>query len=82
MFGGFNSEYFNDLHYINVTDGFNRPRKYTRSFHDFAKFINDKSTADLKIGTIENESVYCHKSLLMQNFESEQKLQEFLLKIN
>lgn len=30
MFGGFNTDYFNDLHFINVTDGLNRPKKYVK----------------------------------------------------
>ncbi len=31
MFGGFNTDYFNDLHFINVTDGFNKPKKYSKN---------------------------------------------------
>jgi hypothetical protein len=36
--------------------------------------MNDASTADVVIDTIEGEKVYCHKSFLMQSFESEAKL--------
>ena len=31
MFGGFNTDYFNDLHFINVTDGLNKPKKYSKN---------------------------------------------------
>lgn len=27
MFGGFNSEYYNDLHYINITENQPKPKK-------------------------------------------------------
>ena len=39
MFGGFNSDYFNDLHYINVTEGLTKPRRFSRKM-DVDKFIN------------------------------------------
>ena len=42
MFGGFNSEYFNDLHYINVSEGFPRPKKYWRNSLEAKKIINQK----------------------------------------
>ena len=35
MFGGFNSDYFNDLHFINVTEGLGRPKKYCRKYENF-----------------------------------------------
>lgn len=28
MFGGFNSEYYNDLHFINIADNFVKPKTY------------------------------------------------------
>jgi hypothetical protein len=71
MFGGFNSEYFNDLHYINVTELWTKPKKYARNFVDYEKLINVKELADYQILTNEGEVVYCHKGILLQNFESE-----------
>jgi hypothetical protein len=31
MFGGFNTDYFNDLHFVNVTEGLARPKKPLRN---------------------------------------------------
>lgn len=49
MFGGFNSEYFNDLHYINVSDGLNRPKKYIKNTTEMVKLINERTTSNLII---------------------------------
>jgi Icc-related predicted phosphoesterase len=46
MFGGFNSEYFNDLHYINVTELHTKPKRYVRNFGEYEKLINVKEYAD------------------------------------
>ena len=47
MFGGFNSQYFNDLHFINVTDGLEKPKKYSRKTIEFVKMVNNKQNADI-----------------------------------
>lgn len=49
MFGGFNEDYFNDLHFINVCEGLSKPRKYYKNYSKVAKFIDDKSTSDVVI---------------------------------
>lgn len=47
MFGGFNSQYFNDLHFINVTDGLEKPKKYSRKTMELVKMVNNKQNADI-----------------------------------
>lgn len=49
MFGGFNSDYFNDLHFINVSEGMNKPKKYSKNYELIQNFVNKKELSDLTI---------------------------------
>lgn len=78
MFGGFNSQYFNDLHYINVTDGFARPKKYWKNVCEVRKMVNRKQSADMCIETSDGEFVYCHKGILMMSFDGQAEFDMFV----
>lgn len=41
MFGGFNAEYYNDLHYINMSENQSKPKKYYSKL-DIKSLLNNK----------------------------------------
>lgn len=51
MFGGFNSDYFNDLHFINVSEGLTKPKRFSKTYIEIEKLVNEKSTSDISIQT-------------------------------
>lgn len=42
MFGGFNSDYYNDLHYINVTENQPKPKRYYDNKMELKALLNNK----------------------------------------
>ena len=51
MFGGFNQEYYNDLHFINVGGAVNRVKKLAEKTYRFENFINKVEYSDCTVTT-------------------------------
>lgn len=68
MFGGFNSDYYNDLHYINVTGVAQKLKKNKKSQMKMFNFDQKDLLADVEIKASNNKVFYCHKGILMQYF--------------
>lgn len=54
MFGGFNQDYYNDLHYINVGISSAKPKKKADKNYNISKFINNVEVSDIAISTKNN----------------------------
>ena len=71
IFGGFNGEYFNDLHYINVFDlkaKLTVPKSHKSSL--YVKFLNNYHLSDHKIETLNGDSFPVHRGILAHSFNS------------
>lgn len=80
MFGGFNSDYYNDLHYINVGEMSPKP-KIHKANSDENIYINCQNVSDLKITSNTGKKFDCHKGIFMQYFKTESKLSTFFTTI-
>jgi hypothetical protein len=79
IFGGFNGEYFNDLHYINVLELKNKPELAPED--RLSKLVGNEDMADFEVVTKEGESIPVHTPLLARHFNCQQQLEDFLLAI-
>lgn len=80
MFGGFNSDYYNDLHYVNVAEIHPKPKKLSK-LRSGEYALNCKDLADILITASNGKTFHCHKGVFMQHFKSESKLHNFLSQI-
>lgn len=79
IFGGFNGEYFNDLHYINVLELKSKPEV---AYEDkFIKMLNNEEMSDFTVVTKEGEKVHIHTSVLARYFKNQIRFEEFLIAI-
>lgn len=82
MFGGFNQDYYNDLHYINVGLSATKPKKQSEETYEINKFIDNQEISDITVSTSDNENFYCHKGFMRKIFENEEHLDNFIKSIN
>ena len=82
MFGGFNNEYYNDLHCLNVSENrLESIQSAESNNNDVLKFIESEKFADTCITTVENERIKCHREMLMKYFPGRIELDHFLSEI-
>lgn len=70
MFGGFNSDYYNDLHFINVAENKVKPLRSLINPEDSLQYINNPKFSDSSLKTNDGLFIYCHKGLLQKYFKS------------
>jgi N-acetylneuraminic acid mutarotase len=71
MFGGFNGEYFNDLHYVNAFELRSRLQVPVNEYQSsVVKHINNKRLSDMVVYTKDKEIFYLHKGLLFNVLKS------------
>lgn len=68
-FGGFNGEYFNDLHYINVFELTNRLEPSTLE-ENFKNYANREELADGLLYSSEGLPVHIHSALIARYFKT------------
>lgn len=69
VFGGFNGEYFNDLHYINVFEVKSKmeiPESCRES--SLHKLVNNPQMSDHMLTTSDGERIPLHKGLIHNRF--------------
>lgn len=81
-FGGFNGEYFNDLHYINVFDELNTKLDFTAPEKTWAGMVNKESLSDGVIYSNDNEPFYIHYALIGRHFPSLSDFGDYIQEIN
>lgn len=78
-FGGFNGQYFNDLHYISVHDARSKYEiAQVSEEKEILKFLNNKAHANYCIKTIDNKEFYMNAGMLYKYFEGDNGLGDFL----
>lgn len=81
IFGGFNGEYFNDLHYINVFElksKFNGNLSLLSETDVRYKYLNNPDFYDHIVYSTDDKKVYLAKGLIAENFKSLDKIESFL----
>ena len=78
MFGGFNQDYYNDLHFINVGISNAKPKKKSEKAYNIEKFVNNSEISDVTLSTNDNKPFYCHRGFIRNLFQSEEKMDAFL----
>lgn len=70
IFGGFNGEYYNDLHYINCFELRTKLQVPSSSLpKNISEFIGENNLADLSVKTSENHEFHLHRGLLARIFK-------------
>ncbi len=83
VFGGFNGEYFQDLHYINLFElgeQLNVPSINREA--QLNKYIGSSKLADRKVLSSNSEEFYVHAGLLVSSFAEASRIDSFLSCIN
>lgn len=72
VFGGFNGEYFNDLHYINTFEVRSKIVGGVRTGVDqkVLDYLNNVKSYDYKIATTDDLHVYINKGFIANKFRS------------
>ena len=78
IFGGFNGEYFNDLHYINVFELKTKLQAQSYVGLPSTQFFNTKMFSDAVIKASTGENIYLHKGFVINGFRSVEDMEEFL----
>jgi hypothetical protein len=77
MFGGFNSEYFNDLHYVNITENVQKTLYYHQIMSKTTS--NRRETEDVEL-RLKNGKIYCcYKEILLEFLKNEEDLASFIM---
>lgn len=85
IFGGFNGEYFNDLHYINV---FETKKKMdvksssSLSKANYSHLLGHSEFSDAVILSSNEDEIPVHKALIRRYFSTERKMEEFLQELD
>lgn len=74
-FGGFNGEYFNDLHYVNV---FELVAKQEQQEETLRSYMNSSLLADGRLTTREGEVVPIHSAVIARYFRSYENFTDYL----
>lgn len=80
-FGGFNGEYFNDLHYINVFELTNKLEPYSLE-ENYKNYVNSADLSDGIVYSIEGEAIYTHSALLARYFSTYSEFLNYMEEIN
>lgn len=81
IFGGFNGEYFNDLHYINVFETKKKMEVRGSNSLPKANYSHLMGKSEFSEGVIlssNEEEIPVHKALIRRYFSTERKMEEFL----
>lgn len=81
-FGGFNGEYYNDLHYINVFELTSRVDASQAPEEVYRRYVNSQAHSDALIFTDRGEPVHIHTALLARYFSSYGDLTNYLAQAN
>lgn len=68
VFGGFNGEYFNDLHYITLQDSRNWVSR-SQIVGRLTQMVDNPLFSDSKIELVGGETVHLHRSLMLPAFK-------------
>jgi hypothetical protein len=81
-FGGFNGEYYNDLHYINVFELNSRVDSSLGLEETYRRYVNCETHSDGVIFTADGEPVRIHSGLLARYFKSLGDFTNYLAEAN
>lgn len=81
MFGGFNTDYYNDLYFLNVTRVQPMFKRIVDNDQSILQLLRTNDPSEIQIGSFEGTKLTCHKGILFYYFKSFCKYERFIREV-